>query len=337
MKTIKRLLMFAISGIPLSACYWPETPQETTKEEQIKVKAITLKKEPYNETKVYHGELQFSKSASFVAQQSGIVTRLNARPGQKVRRGEVIAAYPPLNHQLQVDRARIEQDKLAQDYTRQQELFKAGAVSKVSVDTYKTQLDVLVKTTQQLQDMNTIRAPFSGIITQVPIKIGEEVGMGQALFSMAETVAVEVNFYVTPQDIAHMAIGARTYLNLSHKKIEGKITRTSIQMDPKRKAFLVTASFKNEGVLFAGTHVAIALETGASLSSIWIPVESLKQLGNRHYVFVIEDGKAIETDVKIGQRNETSVQIIEGLEVGQHLITAGSEKVEGNSPVITVQ
>ncbi|UJH68746.1 efflux RND transporter periplasmic adaptor subunit [Allomuricauda sp. SCSIO 65647] len=337
MKTIKRLSMLAISCSLFVGCYWPETSQETTREEPIKVKAITLKKEPYNETKVYHGELQFSKSASFVAQQPGIVTKLNARPGQKVRRGEVVAVYPPLNHQLQIDQARIEQNKIAQDYTRQQELFKAGAVSKVSVDTYKTQLDVLVKTTQQLQNMNTIRAPFSGIITQVPVKIGEEVGMGQALFSMAETATVEVNFYVTPHDIAHIAIGTTTYLTLSHKKIEGKITKTSIQMDSKRKAFLVTASFKNEGVSFTGTHVEIELETGPSLSGIWIPVESLKQIGNRHYVFIIKDDKAIETDVKIGQRNETSVQITEGLEVGQRLITAGSEKVERNSQVLTIQ
>ncbi|WP_420401345.1 efflux RND transporter periplasmic adaptor subunit [Flagellimonas sp.] len=337
MKTIKRLSMLLISSILLSACYWPETSKETTKEEQINVKAIILKKEPYNKTKVYHGELQFSKSASFVAQQSGIVTKLNAMPGQRVRQGTVVVVYPPLNHQLQIEQARIEQNKMTKDYERQQELFKAGAVSKVSVDAYKTQLDVLDKTTQQVQNMNTVKAPFSGTITHVPVKVGEEVGMGQPLFSMAETAAVEVNFYVTPQDIAPIAVGATTYLILPHKKIEGKITRTSIQMDPKRKAFLVTASFKNEGVSFAGTHVEIELETGVSLSSIWIPVESLKQIGNRHYVFVIEDGKAIETDVKIGQRNETSVQIIKGLEVGQHLITAGSEKVERSSPVSIIQ
>ncbi len=329
--------MLAISCSLLVGCYWPETSQEPTAKEEVRVKAIILKKAPYKERRGYHGELQFSKSASFVAQQSGIVTRLNARPGQKVRRGEVVAVYPPLNHQLQIEQARIEQSKMAKDYARQQKLLKAGAVSKVSVDTYKTQLDVLTKTTQQLQNMNTIRAPFAGTITQVPVKIGEEVGMGQALFSMAETTTVEVNFYVTPKDIAHMAIGATTYLTLAHKRIEGKITKTSIQMDPKRKAFLVTASFKNEGISFAGTHVEIELETGVSLSSIWIPVESLKQVGNRHYVFVIEDGKAIESDVKIGQRNETSVQIMEGLEVGQRLITAGSEKVERNSPVSIIQ
>ncbi|MEO1011593.1 MAG: efflux RND transporter periplasmic adaptor subunit [Bacteroidota bacterium] len=334
---MKRLLMLAISSTLLSACYWPETSQESNKEERIKVKSITLKKELYKEKKVYHGELQFSKSASFVAQQSGIVTKLNSRSGQKVRRGEVIAVYPPINHQLQIDQARIEQDKLAQDYARQLELFKAGAVSKVSVDTYKTQLEVLAKTTQQLQNVNTVRAPFTGIITQVPVKIGEEVSMGQALFSMAETAAIAVNFYVTPQDIFHIPVGATAYLTLPHKRIKGKITKASIQMDPKRKAFLVTASFKNEGVSFAGTHVEIELETGASFSGIWIPVESLKQIGNRHYVFVIEEGKAIETDVKIGRRNEVSVQVIEGLEAGQSLITAGSEKVESNSLVSIIQ
>ena len=215
-------------------------------------------------------------------------------------------------------------------------MFKAGAVSKVSVEAYKAQQDIQAKTTQQLQNMNTIRAPFSGIITQVPVKIGEEVSLGQALFSMAATATVEIDFYATPQEIAQIEIGAIAYLALADKRIEGKITKTSLQMDPKRKAFLVTASFRNEGVSFAGTNVEIQLETGASLSSIWIPVESLKQIGNRNYVFIIEKNKAIQKDVKVGRRNETSVQIIEGLEVGQRVITAGSEKVERNSPVVIV-
>ncbi len=336
MKKIKCSSMLVIPCCLFLGCYWPETAQETAKEEPIKVRAIALKERPYNETKRYHGELQFSKSSGFVAQQSGIVTQLNVRPGQKVQRGEVVVIYPPLNHHLQVDQAKIEQRKLAQDYERQQELYKAGAVSKVSVNAYKTQLDVLTKTIQQLQNRNTIRAPFSGIITQVPVKTGEEVGMGQALFSMAKTANLAVNFYVPPKDIAHMAVGTTTYLTLPDKKIEGKITKTSLQMDSRRKAFLVTASFKNEGVSFTGNHVEIALETGPSLSGIWIPVESLKQIGNRHYVFIISNGKALETDVKIGLRNESSVQIVEGVKVGQHLITAGSEKVETNSPVLTI-
>lgn len=336
MKTIKRLSILIISSSLLVACYWQETPQEPAKKEQINVRAITLKKESYKERKIYYGELQFSKSTSFIAQQSGIVTKLNARPGQKVRRGEIIAVYPPLNHQLQIDQARIEQEKTVQDYTRQQALFKAGAVSKVSVEAYKAQQDIQAKTTQQLQNMNTIRAPFSGIITQVPVKIGEEVSLGQALFSMAATATVEIDFYATPQDIAQIEIGTLAYLALVNKRIEGKITKTSLQMDPKRKAFLVTASFRNEGVSFAGTNAEVQLETGASLSSIWIPVESLKQIGNRNYVFIIENDKAIQKDVKIGRRNETLVQIIEGLEVGQRVITAGSEKVERDTPVVIV-
>ncbi|WP_299530069.1 efflux RND transporter periplasmic adaptor subunit [Ulvibacterium sp.] len=337
MKIVKHLVIVVISSSLLGACYWPEIQQESTKKEPINVKAITVKEAPYTERKLYYGELRFSKSASFVAQQSGIVTTLNAQPGQKVRRGEIIAKYPPLNYQLQIDQARIEQNRTAEDYARQQELFKAGAVSRVSVDAYKTQLDVQVKTTQQLQNANTVRAPFSGIITQVPIKMGEEVSMGQPLFSIAETATMETIFYVTPEDIAQVEIGATTFLMLPDKRIKGKITERSIQMDPKRKAFRVTASFRNEGVQYTGSHVEIQVEIRESLSGIWIPVESLKQIGSRNYVFLIEDGSAVEKDVKVGQRNETSVQIIKGLRVGQRLITAGSDKMERNSPVLEIQ
>ncbi|WP_299556844.1 efflux RND transporter periplasmic adaptor subunit [Seonamhaeicola sp.] len=336
MKTIKRLLLLTISSFLLASCYWTETEQKPVKEAQIHVKAITLKKEHHKETKDFYGELQFSKATSFVAQQSGIITKLNAQPGQKVRRGEIIAVYPPINHQLQIDQLRIEHEKAIRDYERQQELLKAGAVSKVSVEAYKAQKDIQAKTMEQLQNMNVIRAPFSGIITQVPVKIGEEVRMGQALFSMAKTDAVAVNFYVTQQDISQVEIGTVTYLSLADKRVEGHIAKRAIQMDPTRKAFQVTALFHNREVPFVGTHAEIQLETGEALSSIRIPIESLKQSGNRNYVFVIEDGKAIEKDVKIGQRNEVSAQVIEGLSAGQQLITAGVEKVEHNSLVLIV-
>ncbi|WP_299363485.1 efflux RND transporter periplasmic adaptor subunit [Winogradskyella sp.] len=337
MKSTKNIALITLVSLLVLACDWEYPQQKPIEEKPVRVKTITLKEEVFSEYKTYYGELKFSQATSFVAQQSGIVTTLKVSPGQKVRRGETIATYPPINHQLQIDQARIAQRKTEQDYVRQQELLKAGAVSKVSVDAYRSELEVQTKVVQQLQNINTIRAPFSGIITQVMVNIDEEVSMGQALFSMAKTADVEVDFYVSPQDINKVAIGATTHLMIADKKLEGKITKTAIQLDPKRKAFQVTASFKNSGLTFAGSHAKVELETGKLPSSIWIPVISLKQLGSRHYVFLVDDGKAIEKTVKVGQRKETSVQIIDGLNVGQRLITDGSEKVEKNTLVKIIQ
>ena len=329
MKIIK-VYTLLISLLLLVSCD-SEKPQKTKAvEKEIVVKTLPLKQVMYKDVKSYFGTLKFSKSTNFVAQQSGIITKLNAVPGQEVKQGELIAIYPPTNHHLQIEQAKIQQQKTQQDYNRQKELFAVGAVTAASLEDYKAQLDLETKTLEQLERVNTITAPFHGVITQVHANVGQEISMDMPIFSMAQAGQLEVDFYVTPKDILDIRLDASVFFDKGDEKIKGTITKKSLQLDERRRAYLVTASFQNNAVVYVGDTIDIMVETGTAVECIWIPIEAFRKQGNSYYVFVLEGDKAIQKRITIGKRNEQQVQVIKGLKEGDQLITAGIDKLKDN-------
>lgn len=329
MKTIKLYTLILVLFI-MASCDSNETQEQKEDVKAVTVKTMTLKSEALKDIKSYFGTLKFSKSTNFVAQQSGVVTKLNVVPGQMVKQGEMIVVYPPMNHQLQIDQVKIQQNKTLQDYNRQKELYEAGAVTKVSVEDYKAQLDIEKKTIQQLERVNIITAPFNGIITRVHVNVGQEVGIDMPIFSMAQTDKIEVEFYVTPKEISEIKLNASVFFIKDHKKIEGKITKKSIQLDEQKRAYLVSAIFDNTEILFIGDTVEVLVEIGKPIESIWIPIDAFRKQGNSYYVFVKENDKAKRKIITLNKRNEQSVQVSTGLQSGDELIIAGIDKLKDN-------
>jgi len=332
MKAIK-VYTLILSVLIITSCNSGEKQEQKENLKSVTVKTTTLKSELLKNTKSYFGTLKFSKSTNFVTQQSGIISTLNASPGQKVTKGEVIVIYPPIDHQLQIDQATIQRNKTLEDYNRQKELYKAGAVTRVSVEDYKAQLDIDAKTLQQLQRVNRVTAPFTGIITQVHVTVGQEVSMDMPIFSMAQTNNVEIDFFVTPKEIGEIKLNMPVFFMKDETKIGGKITKRSFQLDEQRRAYLVTATFENQNILFAGNTIDVLVETGTPVESIWIPVDAFRKEGNTFYAFVVENGKALKKVITIGKRNERQVQVNSGLNSGDQLIVAGIDKLKDSIAV----
>ncbi|WP_298475569.1 efflux RND transporter periplasmic adaptor subunit [uncultured Maribacter sp.] len=327
---ITTVLAVILSLSILASCDSDKKLESKKEIKEIVVKTMALKKERLKEVKSYFGTLKFSMATNFVAQQSGVISKLNVVPGQKVSKGETIVIYPPINHQLQIDQARIQLNKTVKDYNRQKELYEIGAVTKVSVEDYKVQLDIEKKTIQQLQGINIVIAPFSGIITQVHVNLGQEVGMDMPIFAIAKTGNIQVDFYVLSKEISEMKLNTPVYFMKDNKKINGKITKKSIQLDEQRRAYLVTATFDNNDILFVGDIIDIFVETGKPLESIWIPISAYRKHRNSYYVYVLEENRAQKKDIIVGKRNEELVQVKEGLNDTDQLIIAGIDKLKDN-------
>ncbi len=338
MKTIKFFLITLPLSLLFSCGEW-ETQTETKPVvvKPIAVTTTTVKSDSVKATKAFYGTLKFSKSTDFIAQQAGILKELSLSPGQKVSQGQVLAVFPPENHELQVAQARIQIDKTKDDYKRQQELYKIGAVAKTSLSDLKAQLEIEEKTLEQLQSVNTIRAPFSGTITQVYTSVGQEVSIQMPLFSMAQTNTVTVEFYAIPEDVSDIQLNAPVYLLRDDQRVAGKISKKAIQIDERRKAFLITASFENSHIRFAGNTVDILVETGTTAESIQIPIDALRKQGSSYYVFLMEEGKALKQTISITGRDEERAQVKAGLQSGDQLIVSGIDKLKNNAAVSSIQ
>lgn len=330
---LKTHVFLAITTLLLGniACETSKKIEQKKSEERINVRCITTKKEHYKETKTFFGELKYAKSTQLVAQHSGIISKLNFKTGEKVKKGSIVVEYLPNNHQIEMQLAKIDYKKAVNDYRKQKELFAIGAVSKSSLEDLQNQVHTQNKSIQKLYSDNIIRAPFSGIITQIFGKIGEELITGQPIFSIAKKGKIEVVFYVTSKDIDKIKSNQSVYFIMNSKRVSGNVTSKSFLIDNKKRAFKITASFNNDDVVFVGNSILIYLESVDDTTSIWIPNKSLKEFNDKKYVYVAKNGNAILKEVVMGRRNEEKTQVIKGLQENEKLIIAGSEKLENNS------
>ena len=342
MKTITPYII-CIFLFGLTSCseeYWTyETTPAKKTEEPIRVKTQTVYTSSQKETKSFFGVLNFSKIAQIQAQQSGQIVKLDVAPGQYVQKGEIVLEYPIKEFQIQLDQAQIEYNSIKKEYTRQQELYEAGAVSEVSVEGLKNQLSLQSKTLDLLKQTQVIKAPFSGVITRLNARLGQQVTMGTPLFTIADLSHTELEFYVGSQDIESIRPGDSIQFNHQNTIITGAITEKAVQMDPERKAFKVKAlvNHSGTGVQSTGQTVELTVKTNTIRTGIWLPAKAINQFGKRCIAYVVNKGKAERKELTIGYRTQHTLQVTDGLTSGDQVVIAGIDKIEDGTPVKVIK
>ena len=341
MKTITPYIISTFFLLGLMSCseYWTYETKTKKKIEHVSVKTQRVYTSSKKETKSFFGVLNFSKVAQIHAQQSGQIAKLDVVSGQDVKMGEVVLEYPIKEFQLQLDQAMIEYNKIKKDYTRQQELYEAGAVSEISVEELRNHLNIQSKTLELLKQTQVVKAPFTGVITHLNTRLGQEVNVGDPLFTIADPKHTELEFYVGALDIESIQLGDSIQFKNNNTIVTGEITEKAFQMNPERKAFKVKSSVnpKNIRVQSAGQTIELSVKTNIIHSGIWVPTKAVKQFGKQCMVYVVNKGKAIRKEITIGYRTQHMLQVIGGLTSGEQIVTAGVDKVEDGTLVKVIK
>lgn len=121
---------------------------------------------------------------------------------------------------------------------------------------------------------------------------------------------------------------------LPGKAFDGRIYAIDPQIDPAVRSIAVRALLSNAGrVLRPGMFVRISLIIDRAQKALVVPEEAIVRRGNQQFVFRILKGSAILTPVKLGLRETGRVEVVEGLSVGDTLVTAGHAKLREGSRV----
>lgn len=322
-------LVIAAAVVILAVSCTEKEDKSSTKSDRVNVRATTLKKQDITIEKNFYGNVKFKQSMIVVAEMQGRVGKLIAETGKKVKKGEVLLSYPSQNHHLQIQQTELAYTELKAEYERQLILFKEGAVSKVTLDRLKNQLDIQKRAYMLSEQMYTIKAPFTGVITDVMVNIGQEISPEQQLFAIAKTDEIEVDFFVTDKDINDIEEGSALRIFAESDTLTGKVTQKAIIMDAEKKAFRVKGSFKfNYNLPIVGKTVKIGVITEHIANAIIIPQESIKESNNSVYVYINKNKHAEKRFINKGRTIGLDVLVTSGLNPGESLITTGIGKLD---------
>ncbi len=332
----------------LSAC--SEPPPPPTKEVARPVKTYLIEDTGGGAIRSFPARIDAGQKAELAFRVSGKVTKLNAKEGDRVEQGQVIASLDPTDYQIKYNNQKANFDNARKNFNRAKDLVKKGNISKMDFDRleaeYKSATSAL-ESAQQNLDYTKLVAPFSGILARRHIQAFEEVQAKQAIFDLQDLAQLEVKFDV-PENIVRRVDrvdnehGAQsdekpipTFVYFSdnpQKRYPIKFREVSTQADDKTQTFEVTYTMDEiDGatILPGMTATVIADLSNLSGEEIIHSVPSSAIVGDYKLdptAWVIDETNMTVSPrpVKVGRMMGDNIEIFEGLEPGERIVTAGT-------------
>lgn len=318
------------------------------------VQTITVAPQPVPRADEYVSTIKSRRSATITPQIVGNLVRIEVRSGDHVKAGQLLMEIDPLKQRATVDTQKAtEQQKLAVyqynqvEVERQRKLFEAGVTSRDTFDqaeqSYKNskadyESSVASRETQEKElAYYSIRAPFDGIVGDVPVHLGDYVSSSTVLTTVDENKDLEAYIYIPTERAAEVRQGlAVDILDNSGKHIEDtKINFISPQVDDQLQGILAKAPVHSPLLRTQQLVKAHVIWTTAPTPTV--PVLAVTRLGGQTFVYVAqgENGKFVakQRAVSLGDTVGNSYAVNSGLSNGDKVIVSGTQFLVDGAPV----
>ncbi|MBK8503086.1 MAG: efflux RND transporter periplasmic adaptor subunit [Saprospiraceae bacterium] len=269
---------------------------------------------------------------------SGRLVNLNINEGKYVQKGQLIAKLNDQDLRAQLKKIEFEEQLADQIEARQRKLLDIDAISKEEYDLAMNRVNTLGADRELLEvqlEKTEVRAPFSGYIGFKNISEGAYITPSQSIATLVQSNPVKIDFAIPEKYTSDISVGQEVVF-----KVDGTADQFSakvIAIDPKVDEDLRTLRLRalannGLGLLRPGMFVRVDVPLG-SRQSIMIPTEAVVPVLKGKIVYLYKKGKATETPIKTGLRNDRSIQVLEGMEVGDTVIVSSLMSVKSDLPV----
>ncbi|MGH6865976.1 MAG: efflux RND transporter periplasmic adaptor subunit [Methyloceanibacter sp.] len=298
---------------------------------------------PLSEQVTAVGTLLSDESVTVSSEIPGRLKQIHFEEGQPVEKGQPLFTLDESVYQAQLADAEAKLKLSEQTYKRTSQLFTNKYATAQSADEAVSNLAVnkaAVELARVQLEKARIVAPFSGIVGLRHVSVGEYITSGQALVNLEAIDPVKADFRVPEKFLPAIRVGQTIRIRVDafpDANFEGNVYAIDPRLDVAGRSLLVRAKVPNTDKrlrpgLFARVTVLLQLKEDA----LSVPEQAIVPQGDSQFVFKVVDGKAKMTRVTIGTRREGRVEIIEGLDSGDQVVTAGQLKIRDGSAVSIV-
>jgi RND family efflux transporter MFP subunit len=339
---IKKMIMTALVGVSAFAMGGPSLV-ETTK----------LVKGEVNPLQEFVGTVSFDKKSVLAAQNSGVVKTVKFEIGDKVKKNSVLVQIDAdlLNAQINAAKANLAsaqetQKNSSKDYNRYKKLLASKSITQKEYDDALLKLTSSTSNTKALEarlnelqiqsSKKRIKAPFSGVIVEKNINIGEWANAGTPIVKLVDTTVTEITFNVPMNVVKGLKKGDIYDVKVGNEILKARLNAVIPNGDKLTRTFPVKfkADTKNSFV-FDGQQAKVSLSKNGKTQSLIVPRDAIIQKFGQNVVFTISPKNlAVMIPVQIIGYVSNKVAIAgQGLVPGMEIVSKGNERIFPNSPV----
>jgi RND family efflux transporter MFP subunit len=271
---------------------------------------------------------------------AGRMTEIKVTSGTHVAAGDVIAKLDSDAEEIAVDKARIALTDAEARSKRVAALRTSNTATAVQVTDAELAVDNAKLELRQAEldlERRSIVAPIAGIVGILPINAGNYVTAQTSIATIDDRSELLVDFWVPERFASAISVGAELTATLVSKPdqvVDGTVSAVDNRIDEASRTMLVQARIPNtDDTLRAGMSFRVEMRfPGESFPAV-NPL-AVQWGADGAFVWVVRDGKAVRTPVRIVQRNTESVLVDAALRPGESVVTEGIHAVREGQEVL---
>ena len=297
------------------------------------------------------GTTYFARVSEVATDIEGLVREINFAEGTGVGKGELLAMLDSelLESEITGAKAAYEQnlvdlENARREFDRIATLYKAESVSETDYDSYHAKKMRLEKNATVLEakhnslliakNKKSIYAPFSGVVIQKFIDIGEWVAKGGKVAAIADNSQIDVWVDIPMEILEYLKNDQQVNIRIGTREFAAKYITFIPKGDIATRTFSTKFSLENPAGLAEGLEALVSLPKGSENKGLLIPRDAIVDKYGKTMVFVAVDNKAQMVPVEVaGYVGLQAVVTGSGLEKGQQVIVKGSKRVEDEMPL----
>lgn len=346
--------------LQMSGAFSSSSKQRTSRSKNniIQVETVIIGTQPIEQIREAIGTARAFQSIQVTTKVSGIIESIHYHEGQKVKQGDILVQFDRTEKIAEKEKAQAELIKVKAQreeaflrLERATSLRRTGSGTAAQVEDFSAQVKALdgaiasakasLKMVEARLNDLIITAPFSGHIGSRNISVGSYLSPGDTITTLDDLSIIRIDFSVPENLLGQLKQGqiVRAYSAAYPKReFSGKVSVIDTRVDPVSRSVRLTADFENpDEALKTGMFLSVRLEISLNEKATVIPEEALLSDGMQHLAYIVtKDQKAERRVVKIGQRKQGIVEILEGLTAGEQLVLRGLQRVRPNMEVLAV-
>lgn len=289
------------------------------------------------------GRIDAVQAVELRSDEQGRVTALLFREGQLVARGAPLVRIDDRMLRAQAERADADRDLARQQLERVRRLRDQNAATPADMERAEAAARSAAASLAVLQlqiTRSTVRAPFSGVVGQRFVSLGDYVTTTTPLLTLQTVDPQRAVIEVPERHAAALKLGQPVEFTVAAEPGRTFVARVDF-IDPvvqqANRTIMVKGLAPNPGrVLSPGMFIEARLATATRPNAIVVAEDAVQPLRTANVVWVVANGKASRRVVQLGARSQGVVEIISGVKPGELVVVGGLERMAEGMPLAAI-
>jgi RND family efflux transporter MFP subunit len=355
MRNLKYLLIIPVVGIVTACGGNDEHPIHEIDPINVEIGEATVSSNA--KTISVSGRIEATNSANLSTRMMGNVTNVNVKPGQRVKRGDLLVAISSVD--LSAKKAQVEAsirqaitafEDAQRDYNRFKELYEKGSASKMEFENMQSRLQMteagLDAANQMKKEVDAqfayvnLRAPFDGVVANTFVKEGDIAHPGMPIVTVEGTFKYEATVLVPESKIADIKLGAKTsvLIKSENRRIQGIVKEVSPSAKNTGGQFIVKIDLSEADKVIPGMFIQASINVGdgeLSQSTPMVYSKAIIRNGQLSGVYTLgTNNTAILRWIRVGNELNGSIEVLSGISEGEKYILNADGKLFNGAKVL---